>query len=176
MTYKDHISEAMATLAKDERVCFIGYNVKYGRAAGTLNSVPESRLFEMPLAENLMAGAAIGLSLEGRIPVLYIERMDFLTCCMDALVNHLDKLKDLSEGIHKPAVIIRCVVGNSQTPLFTGKTHTQNMSKAMRDMVSFPVHELFVKGLIQSEYSAAYRNAKAGTSTMLVDFKDSWNT
>jgi pyruvate/2-oxoglutarate/acetoin dehydrogenase E1 component len=175
-TYKDHLSAAMTELAKDERVCFVGYNVKYGRAAGTLKEVSESQLYEMPLAENLMMGAAIGMSLDGRIPVVYLERFDFVLCMLDALVNHLAKLKELSEGIHRPACIIRCVVGNSVSPLFTGATHTQNFSKALREMVSFPVRELHVKGQIVTEYASAYRNAKAGISTMLIDHKDSWDT
>lgn len=176
MTYKDHISAAMTELAKDERVCFVGYNVKYGRAAGTLKEVPEAQLYEMPLAENLMMGAAIGMSLDGRIPVVYFERMDFVLCALDSIVNHLDKLKKLSEGIHQPACIIRCVVGNSVSPLFTGATHTQNFTKAMREMVTFPVRELHVKGMIEMEYARAYRNAKAGISTMLIDYKDSHET
>jgi len=166
----------MTQLAQDERVCFVGYNVKYGRAAGTLKDVNESQLMEMPLAENLMMGAAIGMSLDGRIPVVYFERMDFVLCALDSIVNHLAKLKELSEGIHHPACIIRCVVGNSVSPLFTGATHTQNFSKAMREMVSFPVKELHVKGQIATEYAAAYRSAKAGISTMLIDMKDSWDT
>lgn len=163
----------MTELAKDERVCFVGYNVRYGRAAGTLD-VKEEQLFEMPLAENLMAGAAIGMSLDGRIPILYFERMDFILCALDAIVNHLDKLNKLSEGIHQPACIIRCVVGNSVSPLFTGITHTQNFAKALREMVSFPVRELHVKGQIATEYASAYRSAKAGISTLLIDFKDNW--
>lgn len=176
LTYKDHLSAAMERIAEDERVVFLGYNVKYGRAAGTLNNIPEDRLFEMPLAENLMMGAAIGMSLSGYIPVVYVERMDFLLCALDAMVNHLDKLKSLSGGIHKPACIIRCVVGNSETPLFTGPTHTQNFSSAIREMVTFPVRELESATAIDWEYHRALKEAQNGKSTMLVDFKDSWNT
>lgn len=175
-TYKDHITAAMDGIFSDPNVVGIGYNMRYGRAAGTLNNVKEEQLLEMPLAENLMMGAAVGMSLGGFIPFVYFERMDFVLCALDALVNHLDKLKELSDGMHKPACIIRCVVGNKDTPLFTGKTHTQNFSKALREMVSFQVLEMHVGAMIPTAYSVAYRNAKAGNSTILVDFKDLWNT
>jgi pyruvate/2-oxoglutarate/acetoin dehydrogenase E1 component len=43
---------------------FIGYNVKYGNAMGTLKNIPDSQKIETPVAENLMSGLAIGLSFE----------------------------------------------------------------------------------------------------------------
>lgn len=175
MTYKEALTDAMTELGKREDTCCIGYNCRFGKAAGTLNGFPEDRLFEMPLAENLLCGAAIGLSLEGWVPLIWLERFDFFTCGADAIVNHLAKLNELSDGIHKPAAIIRCVVGNSETPLFTGPTHCQNFTKAVREMVDFPVQELHHKTMIGQHYAAAYRNAKAGMSTMLVEFKDLWN-
>jgi pyruvate/2-oxoglutarate/acetoin dehydrogenase E1 component len=174
MTYKEHLSAAMTDLAKNEHVCFIGYNVKYGRAAGTLNDVKDSQLFEMPLAENLMMGAAVGMYIGGKIPVVYFERMDFILCALDALVNHLIKLDELSGGIHRPACIVRCVVGNSKTPLYTGPTHTQNFSSALRSM-GVRVIELDDKETIQTHYAQALDFAKHGSSTVLVDFKDDWN-
>lgn len=174
MTYRDHLTAAMTTLGKDPKTCFVGYNVAYGFAAGTLANVPKEKLIEMPLAECNMVGVAIGLSLDGNIPVLYFERMDFVLHALDAIVNHLDKLDQLSEGIHRPACIIRCVIGNKKVPLFTGPTHVQNFSEAMRKMVSFPVIELRWKTQIEDAYEGALREAKAGRSTMLIDFKDCW--
>lgn len=176
MTYKDRISAAMTELSKEPRVCFVGYNTKYGRAGGTLKEVPEDQLFEMPLAENLMAGAAIGMSLDGRIPVIWFERMDFLLCGLDAIVNHLDKLGTLSGGIHKPACILRICVGNRKVPLFTGPTHCQNFTEALRAMVSFPVVEVKQASLFASQYQIAMEFAKAGRSSAIIEFKDLYET
>lgn len=176
MTYKDSISQAMTELGKNPEIMAIGYNVRFGGAGGgTLIGIPEDRRIEMPLAENLMAGAAIGFSMQGFIPILFLERMDFLTCCTDAIVNHIDKMNRLSDGLHKPATIIRCVVGNSETPLFTGATHCQNFTKALKEMVGFPVHEMHHKGMIGQYYASAYRLAKSGISSCLVEFKDKYS-
>lgn len=174
MTYKETITAAMTELGKEPRVVFVGYNCKYGKAAGTLAGVSEEQLTEWPLAENLMMGGAIGMALDGHIPVVFFERMDFVLIALDAIVNHLDKLSQLSGGLHKPACIIRCVVGNKKVPLFTGSTHTQNFSKAIRRMVSFSVIELFHSCQIGSAYRDALELAKDGQSTMIVEFKDDY--
>lgn len=174
MTIREEILSAMKMLGEQPDVVFMGYNVRYGRAGGSLNDVPEEKLLEMPLAENLMLGASIGLSLEGFVPVVWVERMDFLLCGMDALVNHVNHMAALSEGQHKPGVIIRVCVGNSKSPLFTGPTHTQNFYEAMLSMVSFPVYLITKTKPIESFYRWALDGARKGKSTMIVELKDTY--
>ena len=52
--------------------------------------------------------------------------------------------------------------------------HSQNHSKAIRSMVSFPVIELHDPAVVLSEYQLAKSALDAGRSTMLVDFKGEW--
>lgn len=174
MSYRDELLKAMEVLAQDPQVCFVGYNLcpAGGSAGGSIKGVPAEKIFEMPLAENLMAGAAIGLSLDGRIPVLWFERMDFLLCGLDALVNHLNQISTLSEGVHKPAVIIRVCVGNRNAPLFTGPTHVQDFTETVKKMVSFNVVPLIHTETIKTHYRYALGAARNGVSTMLVEYKD----
>lgn len=175
MTYKDHLKTAMDDLAKDKDVLFCGYNIcdAGGAAGGSLKDVPKGQRQEMPLSENLMAGACVGLSLQGYVPVLWLERSDFMACCFDAIVNHLAQISELSEGIHRPACIIRVCVGNSKSPLFTGPVHTQDMGDALKAMVKFPVVKLTHKSLIGSEYQFALNRArKHRISTALFEYKD----
>lgn len=174
-TYKDSITEAMTELGAHPKTCICGYNVRWSKAGGTLEGFPEDRLFEMPLAESLMTGVAIGMSLDGWVPVLWAERMDFTLIMLDGLVNHLARINELSEGVHRPAAIIRVAVGNSKTPLFTGKVHTQNFSNAFRAMNTFDVIELTDKAFIKPSYEYALSEAIAGRSTMVVEFRDSYN-
>lgn len=173
MSIKDQLIAAMTRLGQEPDVRFLGYNVRYGgKAGGTLNGVPEDKLEECPLAENLMSGAAIGFSLDGLIPVLFFERMDFILCGLDAIVNHLNHIARLSEGQHKPAVIIRICVGNKGKPLYTGATHTQDMTEALRLLVSFPVISLWWSKHIEEEYVLALARARTGVSTALIEYKD----
>lgn len=169
MSYKDALIRANTYLAADPKVRFIGYGLMKGRAGGTLKNVSDKQIIEMPVAENLMLGMAIGLALTGLKPVVYIERMDFLMNCMDALVNHLDKIKEISKGEFDPAVIIRCVVGNIKKPLYTGATHTQDFSEALRSMVNIPVYQLLTTSMVNTGYDLIEKNRE---SAILVEYKD----
>ncbi len=172
-TYKSEIIAAMQAIGSDPQSVFIGYNVGFGsKAGGTLTGIPDMQLIEMPLAENLMGGVAIGMAMEGYKPVIFFERFDFILNALDAIVNHLDKAKQISKGEFSPACIIRAVVGNTQKPLYTGVTHVQDFSEAMRHMVSFPVVQLMRKEDIASSYAEAYSALGEGRSTLLVEYKD----
>lgn len=170
MNYKAELTAAMLMLASDPRTIFVGYGVRIGgRALGTLKDVPDEQLLEMPVAENLMMGVAIGLALKGRVPVVFIERMDFLLNAADALVNHLDKIAIMSRGEFTPKVIVRCVVGNRKKPLFTGETHTQDFTAAFAKMISFPVLALTDAGQITPVYNKA---AFSKGPSLIVEYKD----
>ena len=172
MTYKESLSAAMVELASDPLVRFVGYGVRYGgRAAGTLKDIPEDRCIKTPVAENLMVGLAMGLAMRGLRPVVYIERFDFILNAMDAIVNHLDKIERLSKKEFNPCAILRVVAGNRDKPLFTGITHTQDFTLAIRQMVSFPVKRLEQADDILPSYRHALKMLHAH-STMLIELKD----
>lgn len=174
MTYKELLTQAMTDMAEDKRFMCVGYNTRYGGAgAGTFLGVTEEQRIEMPLAESVMTFAAIGMSLDGLLPLIWFERADFTYIALDALKNQLDVLAELSEGLHRPACIIRICVGNSQTPLFTGITHTFNPADAYRKLFrNIEVMELIHKGAIEWSYNYAFDRLKSGKSTMLFEFKD----
>ena len=174
MTYKDRLCESMRLLARDKKRVFIGYNVLHGgRANGTLNDIPDSQLIETPVAENLVLGLAIGMAIDGWKPVVWIERFDFMLNASDAIVNHLDKLTEISAGEFSPAVIIRTCVGGSKNPLFSGPTHTQDLTESFSPMVGFNVHPLKTPGAVISNYILA---AQSDQSWMMVEYRDLYGT
>ena len=141
MKYKDALKQSMEILAQDKNTIFIGYNICHGSEAyGTLKDIPLSQRLEMPVAESLMIGLATGMSLEGYRPVVFFERHDFVLNALDGIVNHLDKIKSMSNGQYKTPVIIRAIVG-AKGPLDPGPQHTQDFTKAFKEMVNFPVYE-----------------------------------
>ena len=172
MTYKETITNAMTALAKDPARIFVGYGITSGRAMGTLKDVPKEQLLESPVAENLMMGVAIGLSLAGRKPVVYFERADFIYNAMDSIVNHLNAMATLSRGEFKPSVIIRVTVGNSKKPLYTGPVHTANPAEAFRNLVDFSVMEPCDALTMESACKLAEERQDAGTSSAIFEFKD----
>mgnify|MGYP001595123928 FL=1 len=141
MKYKDAIKKSMEELSKLDKVRFLGYNINYGsRAYGTLKDISKNVCIETPVAENLIVGLAIGMSLEGYKPVVFFERHDFILNSLDAIVNHLDKIEKMSYGQFKTPVIIRATIG-SKKPLTPGMQHTQNFTEVLKKIVTFPVYE-----------------------------------
>jgi len=171
--YKDQLTLAMENLSSDKAVRFIGYGVKIGgRALGTLKNVPDHQLVETPVAENLMVGLATGMSLAGLRPLVFIERMDFILNALDAIVNHLGAARKISRRQFQPAAMLRVVVGNRHKPLYTGPTHVQDFTDAIRQMVDFPVVRLTWHEQIAPAYFEAHEALHCGRSTMLVEHKD----
>jgi pyruvate/2-oxoglutarate/acetoin dehydrogenase E1 component len=170
-SYKDNLTAAMDSLATDPAIRFVGYGISIGKAMSTLKNVPAEKLIEMPVAENLMASFAIGLSLKGLKPVVFFERFDFILNALDAIVNHLDKINTISRGEFSPTMLLRIVVGNRKKPLFTGETHTQDFSEALRKLVTFPVFHFTNADTIRREYALAHADL-ADHSTALIEYKD----
>ena len=61
----------MEFLGSKKRTIFIGQAVAYKGTALThqVKNFPEEKLLELPVAEEFQAGVALGLALEGYIPV-----------------------------------------------------------------------------------------------------------
>lgn len=141
MNYGEAVKKSMEDLAKDARTLFIGYNLAHGsRAYGSLRDVSTKQIIETPIAENLMAGLSAGLSLVGFRPVLIFERHDFMLNALDGLINHIDKIGDLSNGQYTAPVIIRAIVG-SRRPINPGPQHEQDFTEAFRKMLKMPVYD-----------------------------------
>jgi pyruvate/2-oxoglutarate/acetoin dehydrogenase E1 component len=158
--YFDALCAAMGKLAADPRTVFIGQTVAYPGTAmfKTLQAVPPERKIELPVAEDMQMGMAIGLSLEGLIPVCIYPRWNFLLCATNQLVNHLDKLPLYSGGGYRPKVIIRTAVATDQ-PLDPGPQHLGDFSEAFGLMLkTVAVHRLKTVDDIHDYYACALDN------------------
>jgi pyruvate/2-oxoglutarate/acetoin dehydrogenase E1 component len=174
-TYKDSIKLALHAIGQDPLARFVGYGMIEGRAGGFLKGVNLSQIVEFTVAENLMVGAAMGMSLMGLRPVVTIERADFLYNCMDAIASHLDKCAEISRGEFVPSVILRVVIGNSRKPLFTGATHTSDPSEGMKLLLKMPVVVARDAYEIEHFYAEAYAQMVRGEgSTMIFELKDKY--
>lgn len=171
LTYREAIRESMSMLAEDPLTRFVGYGLTIGRAAGSMAGAKEEQIVETTVAENLLAGIGIGLALTGLKPVLFFERFDFVLNALDAIVNHLDAIDEISKGEFRPTCILRIVVGNTQKPLYTGHTHTRNHAEALKRMVRFPVWQVKTSEEVMTAYEMAYKNLHLH-STAIVEFKD----
>lgn len=169
LTYKQALAESMMLLGADGLTRICGYGLKVGHEKSSFAGVPIEQIQEFTVAEGLMTSAAIGMSLVGLKPLVFLERADFLWNAADAIVNHLDACRFISGGEFKPKVIFRIVVGNSQKPLYTGHTHTRDNSAALRSMVNFPVLNVYTPDEVMAAYEYAYQSP---LSVAIYEYKD----
>jgi len=79
--------------------------------SGLVDEFSSNRVFDTPVAESAMTGVALGASLVGTRPVLVHQRMDFLLCSMDQIVNWAATWRYKSGGKSGVPFTIRAVVG-----------------------------------------------------------------
>jgi len=115
--FRDAIRQALdEELEHDERVIFFGEDV--AAAGGVFAVTPglhekygSDRVFDTPISELAMTGAAYGAAITGKRPVLEIMFGDFLALSMDSLINQATKYWFLSGGRQGCPLVIRSVVG-----------------------------------------------------------------
>jgi len=126
--YVDAIRDALGiALERDARVILLGQDIaEYGGAfkvsAGLLEAHGKQRVRNTPLIESGAIGAAIGLALDGFVPMVEIQFADFISCGFNQIVNNLAKTY-YRWGAHVP-VVIRAPVGGG---MGAGPFHSQNV-------------------------------------------------
>jgi pyruvate/2-oxoglutarate/acetoin dehydrogenase E1 component len=114
------------------------------------------------------------LALDGMIPVSIFPRWNFLLLAVNQLVNHLDRMPQISKGGYKPVVIIRTGIG-SERPLHPQQQHIGDFTEAFRLMC----HHVDIIRLEEPEdIFPAYRKAldrEDGRSTLLIEYGDYYN-
>lgn len=92
-TYLDAIRHALHdAMAADASVFCLGedigvYGGAFGATSGLLERFGEARVLDTPIAEQAIAGAAIGAALMGRRPVAEFQFMDFALLASDLICN-----------------------------------------------------------------------------------------
>lgn len=134
MIYKEQLTKAMTLLGEDPRTIFLGQTVEYSGSAmyDTLEGVSMDKRIELPIMEDTQMGMAIGLALQGYLPISIYPRFDFLILAMNQLVNHLDKIQDMSD--FNPRVIIRTAIG-AKEPLYPGLQHCSDYTEAFKSLL-----------------------------------------
>ena len=111
------LNRALAdSLAGDERV------VVFGEDVGTLGGVfrvtdgladrfGEHRVFDTPLAESGIVGTAIGMAMNGLVPVVEMQFDAFAYPAFEQVTSHLAKLRNRTRGRVSLPVVIRVPFG-----------------------------------------------------------------
>jgi len=126
------LNRALAdSLAADDRV------VVFGEDVGTLGGVfrvtdglagrfGEDRVFDTPLAESGIVGTAIGMAMNGLVPVVEMQFDAFAYPAFEQVTSHLAKLRNRTRGRLALPVVIRVPFGGG----IGGVEHHSDSSEA----------------------------------------------
>ncbi len=115
--FREAIRQALdEELARDERVILFGEDVAvaggvFAVTPGLYEKYGPERVFDTPISELAMTGAAYGAAVTGLRPVLEIMFGDFLALSMDSLINQATKYWFLTQERYSVPLVIRSVVG-----------------------------------------------------------------
>lgn len=116
-------------LAEDNRVFIMGedigtYGGSFGVTRGLIGKYGPERIRNTPISEQAFTGMAIGAAVAGSRPIVEIMFMDFMTLCVDQLVNMAAKLHYVY-GQQCP-LVIRTAMGAGRS---YGATHSQCLER-----------------------------------------------
>jgi len=174
--YMDELTHSMEYLGKFDNTIFIGQSVEVAGTAmrNTLLNIDDNKLVEMPVDEDFQMGLATGMALTGLIPISIFPRWNFLILATNQIVNHLDKLKEITQNKNPGKVIIRTGIG-SVIPLHPGPQHTGDFTEAFKLMCpNLNIVRLDKTSMIFDEYQKAYERSD-GISSLLIEWSDKYN-
>jgi pyruvate/2-oxoglutarate/acetoin dehydrogenase E1 component len=150
---RDAIAEEME---RDESVIFFGEDVAV--AGGVFKATPglherfgEARVFDTPISELALAGAAYGAAVTGLRPIFEIMFGDFMALPMDSLVNQSAKYWYISNEQGSVPLVVRSAVGAGGR---FGAIHSQNHGTWFQGVpgikIAFPSTPAEAKGLLKA--------------------------
>src|SRR5215207_4041207 len=131
ITYREAVREAMVqALREDDSVFLMGedvgvYGGAFGVSRGMVEEFGEDRVVDTPLSEAGFVGLCAGAALMGMRPIAEIQFSDFITHCMDQLVNQAAKLRYMFGGVGTVPMVVR-------TPGGAGTGAAAQHSQALR--------------------------------------------
>lgn len=129
--FREAIRAALdAELERDDNVVFFGEDVAapggvFAATPGLQEKYGEERVFDTPISELAITGAAFGSAVTGLRPVIEIMFGDFMPLAMDGLVNQAAKYWFLSNEEQSVPLVVRSAIGaggrfgaiHSQSPI-----------------------------------------------------------
>ncbi|MBI2872452.1 MAG: alpha-ketoacid dehydrogenase subunit beta [Chloroflexi bacterium] len=125
-TIRDTLHQEMA---RDPRIVVLGEDVGvaggvFRATAGLLSAFGEHRVIDTPLAESGIVGVAIGLSLNGMVPVAEIQFADFIHSALDQLISEAARIRYRSNGDFYCPLVVRVPYGGA---IHGGLYHSQSV-------------------------------------------------
>ncbi|MFE2218460.1 alpha-ketoacid dehydrogenase subunit beta [Streptomyces canus] len=128
ITYREAVAEGIAReMRRDPSVVCLGEDIGeaggvFKTTAGLFKEFGRERVWDTPISEQAIVGAAMGAAMTGMRPVAEIMFSDFLACCWDYLANEIPKVRYMTGGQVTVPLVVRTANGGG---LGFGAQHSQ---------------------------------------------------
>jgi pyruvate/2-oxoglutarate/acetoin dehydrogenase E1 component len=128
VTYRESVAEGIAReMRRDSSVVCLGEDIGaaegvFKTTVGLFNEFGPKRVWDTPISEQAIVGAALGAAMTGLRPVAEIMFSDFLACCWDYLANEIPKVRYMTGGQVTVPLVVRTANGGG---LGFGAQHSQ---------------------------------------------------
>ena len=128
ITYREAVAEGIAReMRRDPAVVCLGEDIGaaegvFKTTVGLFKEFGPDRVWDTPISEQAIVGAAMGAAMTGMRPVAEIMFSDFLACCWDYLANEIPKVRYMTGGQVTVPLVIRTANGGG---LGFGAQHSQ---------------------------------------------------
>ncbi|MFD8305470.1 alpha-ketoacid dehydrogenase subunit beta [Streptomyces sp. NPDC059690] len=128
ITYREAVAEGIAReMRRDPAVVCLGEDIGeaggvFKTTVGLLKEFGPERVWDTPISEQAIVGAAMGAAMTGMRPVAEIMFSDFLACCWDYLANEIPKVRYMTGGQVTVPLVVRTANGGG---LGFGAQHSQ---------------------------------------------------
>jgi pyruvate dehydrogenase E1 component beta subunit len=129
-TYREAVAEGIAReMRRDPSVVCLGEDIGaaggvFKTTVGLFEEFGPTRVWDTPISEQAIVGAAMGAAMTGMRPVAEIMFSDFLAVCWDYLANEIPKARYMTGGQVKVPLVIRTANGGG---LGFGAQHSQSV-------------------------------------------------
>jgi pyruvate dehydrogenase E1 component beta subunit len=155
MTMIEAIRGALAAeLERDERVLLLGQDIGHNggvfRATeGLQDRFGEDRVVDMPLAEAVIVGAAVGLACSGLVPVPELQFLGFGSQAFHQIEGQVARMRFRSNGAYPMPMVIRAPFGgNVRTPELHSDSHEAKYVNAPGLKIAMPATARDAKGML----------------------------
>lgn len=155
--YISAINQALyEEMERDQDVILMGEDVgkpggSFGASRGLLDKFGFRRVIDTPICEASFTSMAVGAAACGLRPVVEIMFMDFITVCMDAIVNQMAKMRYMCGNQVTLPLVLRTPAGAG---LNAGPQHSQSLEAWFAHVpglkVVMPSTPQDAKGLLKS--------------------------
>ncbi|GHG84899.1 alpha-ketoacid dehydrogenase subunit beta [Streptomyces lanatus] len=128
ISYREAVAEGIAReMRRDPSVVCLGEDIGeaggvFKTTAGLFKEFGSERVWDTPISEQAIVGAAMGAAMTGMRPVAEIMFSDFLACCWDYLANEIPKVRYMTGGQVTVPLVVRTANGGG---LGFGAQHSQ---------------------------------------------------